>query len=149
MLESEVLSMKTEIIREKLHEYFYPSVNWVRCTDKVLVDYAEIEIDPKGIKKLEDNLDRCQGQKNWSDEEWAEINDSSDDAYEHIIAYVHFNADTENFNKLFLYVRTVHDSVELMVKELLNEEEMNIIIDYARELICNGRASGKVIDCGV
>ena len=125
--------MRTEITRERLSEYFYPTANFERYTDDAIVDYAEIEIDPNGIKKLECNLERCGSSDDWDEDEWAELNDSSNDAYEHIIAYVHFDAGTDNFNKLFIEVMTTYDSVELDVKKLINEEEKSFIIKAALE----------------
>ena len=42
----EVDFMNTEITKERLTEWFYPTENFRRYTDNVLVDYAEIEINP-------------------------------------------------------------------------------------------------------
>lgn len=43
--------MQTEITRDRLREYFIPSQNFRRCyLDGKLVDYAEIEVNPEGIK---------------------------------------------------------------------------------------------------
>lgn len=125
--------MKTEITRERLSEFFYPTANFERYTDNAIVDYAEIEIDPNGITKLERNLDRCGSSDDWDEDEWAELNNPEDDAYEHIIAYVHFDAGTDNFNKLFIEVNTAYDSEELDVKKLVNEEEKSFIIEAALE----------------
>ena len=123
--------MKTEITKEKLSEYFHPTKNFERYTDNVVVDYAEIEINPAGILKLEQNLDRCGSKDGWTDKEWEEINNPYDDAYEHIVAYVHFETGTDNFNKLFIEVITAHDSVPLDVELLVNDEEKQNIIDAA------------------
>ena len=74
----------------------------------------EIEIKPDGIKKLEDNLDRCVGNpRDFSEKDWENLHNPNEDIYEHIIAYVHFDAGTDKFNKLFIEVFTSYDDVEL------------------------------------
>ena len=45
----EVDFMNTEITKERLTEWFYPTEKFVRYTDNAVVDYAEIEIKPEGI----------------------------------------------------------------------------------------------------
>ena len=42
--------VKTEITRDRLSEFFTPTLNWHRNDGKI-IDYAEIEIKPDGIKK--------------------------------------------------------------------------------------------------
>lgn len=138
--------MKTEITKERLSEYFYPTANFERWTDGKCVDYAEIEINPEGIKKLEENLDRCGSSDGWNEEDWKDINDSGNDAYEHIIAYVHFDAGTDNFNKLFIEVITTYDSVELDVAKLVNEEEKQNIIEAALESLHKHRGTENMLE---
>lgn len=138
--------MKTEITQEKLSEYFYPTKNFERCTDKAVVDYAEIEINPQGISKLEQNLVRCGSKENWSNEEWAEITDATNDAYEHVIAYVHFDAGTDNFNKLFIEVVTAYDSEELDVEQLVNDEEKQNLIDAALSSLHKWRGTKEMLE---
>ena len=126
--------MNTEITKERLTEWFYPTENFRRYTDNVLVDYAEIEINPDGIKKLEDNLDRYVGNpRDFSEKDWENLHNTNEDIYEHIIAYVHFDTGTDNFNKLFIEVFTSYDDVELEVDKLVNEEEKQNIIEAALE----------------
>lgn len=125
--------MKTEITKNRLCEYFYPTANFERYTDNTIVDYAEIEIEPKGIEKLECNLERCGNLEGWDEDDIKAINEPSDDSYEHIIAYVHFDAGTDNFNKLFIEVTTSYDSAELDVAKIVNEEEKTFIIEAALE----------------
>lgn len=56
--------MQTEITRDRLREYFIPSQNFRRCyLDGKLVDYAEIEVNPEGIKKL--GATKCRCNKNY------------------------------------------------------------------------------------
>lgn len=138
--------MKTEITKERLSEYFYPTANFERWTDKKCVDYAEIEINPEGIKKLEENLDRCGNPDEWTEEEWKDINEPGDDAYEHIIAYVHFDAGTDKFNKLFMEVITTYDSVELDIAKLVNEEEKKNIIEAALESLHKWRGTENMLE---
>ena len=135
--------MKTEITKDRLTEWFYPTENFKRCTDNALVDYAEIEINPEGIKKLENNLDRFGNSDGWNADDWNSINDSNNDAYEHIIAYVHFDAGTDDFSKLFVEVVTTYDSVELEVEKLVNEEEKKIIIESALESLHKHRETTR------
>ena len=53
------VNMETEITKDKLCEFFYPTQNFNRkYLDNAIVDYAEIEINPEGIGKLENNLER-------------------------------------------------------------------------------------------
>ena len=143
----EVDFMNTEITKERLTEWFYPTENFRRYTDNALVDYAEIEIKPDGIKKLEDNLDRCVGNpRDFSEKDWENLHNPNEDIYEHIIAYVHFDAGTDNFNKLFIEVFTSYDDVELDVDKLVNEEEKQNIIESALESLHKWRGTDKIIN---
>ena len=138
--------MNTEITKERLTEWFYPTANFTRRTDKAVVDYAEIEINPEGIKKLEENLDRCGNPDEWTEEDWENLNNPNEDIFEHIIAYVHFDAGTDNFNKLFIEVFTSYDDVELDVDKLVNEEEKQNIIEAALESLHKWRGTDKVLE---
>lgn len=138
--------MRTEITKDRLREYFYPTANFERCTDGAVVDYAEIEINPDCIKKLEDNLERCGNGDGWDPEDWADLKNPKDDLYEHIIAYVHFDAGTDNFNKLFVEVVTVNDSVVLDVEKLVNEEEKQYIIEAALESLHKWRGTDNMLE---
>lgn len=138
--------IKTEITKEKLTEWFYPTENFRRCTDNALVDYAEIEINPEGIKKLEDNLDRCVGNpRDFSEKDWENLHKPNEDIYEHIIAYVHFDAGTDNFNKLFIEVYTSYDGVELETDKLVNDEEKQFIIEVALESLHKHRGMKNML----
>lgn len=139
-------SLSTEVTREHLSEWFCPTVNWKNALDGIVVDYAEVEIDPTGIKKLEDNLDRCGSQDKFTDAEWQELIDESSDAFEHVVCYVHFYAGTDNFKKLFINVISTHDDCPLVMEQLLNAEEQNTIIAYARELLQKSRGTDRVIN---
>ena len=138
----EVDFMNTEITKGRLTEWFYPTEKFRRYTDNVLVDYAEIEINPDGIKKLEDNLDRCVGNpRDFSENDWKNLHNPNEDIYEHIIAYVHFDAGTDKFNKLFIEVFTSYDDVELETDKLVNEEEKHNIIEAALESLHKHRGT--------
>ena len=139
--------MKTEITKDRLKENFYPSKNFYRqALDGAIVDYAEIEIDPKGIKKLESNLERCGNQVDFTEKEWKDINNPNSDNYEHVVAYVHFDAETDNFNKLFISVITTNSEDELEVDKLLNDEEKQNIIEAGVESLHKWRGTGEMID---
>lgn len=139
-------AMKTEITKKRLTEWFHPTKNFIRYTDDALVDYAEIEINPNGIKKLEDNLDRCVGDpKDFSENDWKNLHNPNEDIYERIIAYVHFDAGTDNFNKLFIKAFTSYDYVDLDVDKLVNEEEKRNIIETALESLHKWRGADKVL----
>ena len=146
--ERKVDCINTEITRERLKEWFYPTANFTRCTDKAVVDYAEIEINPNGIKKLENNLNRCVGDpRDFSEKDWENLHKPNEDMYEHIIAYVHFDAGTDNFNKLFIEVFTSYDDVELNVDKIVNEEEKQNIIEAALESLHKHRGTVNM-KCG-
>lgn len=139
--------MNTEITNDRLTEWFYPTQNFRRYTDKALVDYAEIEINPNGIKKLENNLDRCVGNpKDFSKKDWENLHNPNEDIYEHIIAYVHFDAGTDNFNELFIEVYTAYDNAELEVDKLVNEEEKQNIINVALESLHKHRGTPNMLN---
>ena len=130
--------MKTEITRDRLSEFFTPTLNWQRNDGKI-IDYAEIEIKPDGIKRLEENLDRCIGKDIFSEEEFKELNDANSDIWEDVVCYVHFEAGTENLDKIYLSIRTPQDEVEINADKILTVEEKHIITDYALELIRKAR----------
>lgn len=137
--------MQTEITKEILSEYFYPTAGFQRSTDKAVVDYAEIEIKPDGIRKLERNLDRCGNPDEWTAEEWSAITNPDDDAYERIIAYVHFDAGTDNFNQLFIEVVTTYGCEALEVSKLVNEEEKQYLIDAALDSLHKWRGTANIL----
>lgn len=138
--------MITEITKERLCEYFYPTQNFERCTDGVVVDYAEIEINPTGIDKLKQNLDRYGNQCGFDEDEWEELNDPTSDSFEHIVTYVHFDTETDNFNKLFIEVHTAYCSDELDVDKLINEEEKQNIINAALESLHKWRNTEYMLE---
>ena len=140
--------MKTEITKDRLSEYFLPTKNFRRTVlDNALVDYAEIEIDPAGIKKLEDNLTRCTERPDEDTDWWKELTNPKSDQYEHIVAYVHFNAGTETFNKLFLEVHTAYSrDDELEVDKLINDEEKRYLIKVALESLRKWRKTDKMLE---
>lgn len=140
--------MKTEITKDRLSEFFYPTQNFRRThLDNAIVDYAEIEINPNGIEKLENNLERQDGSLDNNEKWWKELTDPESDKYEHIIAYVHFDAGTDNFNKLFLEVYTAHGcDEELNVDKLINEEEKQYIVNAALESLHKWRDTNKIME---
>lgn len=139
--------MRTEITKERLRENFYPSKDFYRKNlDGAIVDYAEIEINPKGIKKLENNLDRCGNQADFTEEEWRDINNPNSDNYERIVSYVHFNAGTDDFNKLFVSVVTTNSEDELDVDRILNDEEKQTLIEAGLQSLQKWRRTDSIMD---
>ena len=138
--------MLTEITKERLCEYFYPTKNFKRYTDGAVVDYAEIEINPTGIDKLTRNLDRYGNQSDFDEDEWEELHDPTNDSFEHIVAYVHFDTETDNFNKLFIEVHTAYTSDPLDVEKLINEEEKQNIIEVALESLHKWRNTEYMLE---
>ena len=63
-----------------------------------------------------------------------------------IDVYVHFDARTDNFNKLFIEVFTSYDDVELDVDKLVNDEEKQNIIEAALESLHKWRGTDKIIN---
>ena len=132
--------MFNTIDRNHLREFWYPTVGFTP-TLSTIVDYAEIEILPTGIKKLQQNLERY----NVSSEFFEEVNDPNNDAYEHIVAYVHFLHDTDIFDGLFLEVVDVNNSIKLDADILLTPAEKDIIIQVALESLEINKRSGHVL----
>lgn len=138
--------MKTEITKDRLKEFFYPTKNFYReALDGAIVDYAEIEINPNGIKRFEDNLARYTERPDENAKWWKELTDPKSDMYEHVIAYVHFDAGTDRFNKLFIEVYTAHGCDDKIEVELTDEEKRNII-EIGLESLHKWRETGKIAD---
>lgn len=114
--------------------------------DGTIVDYAEIEINPSDIKKLEDKLDRCKDKSGFEEEYWDNINNPGSDDYEYVIAYVHFDAGTDNFNKLFISIITVNKEIELDSDKLLNSEEKQNIISAGLQSLHKWRKTDMMLD---
>ena len=145
--------MERQIDVNHLREYWYPTLGFERalvvgdeCFEEI-VDYAEIEILPTGIKKLEEVLERYNTDKHiYTSDEWTELNNSNSDYYEHIVAYVHFNNNTEIFNKLFLEVISINNYNVLDVDLMLTPKEKELIINAGLESLRNGRETGMVTE---
>ncbi len=128
------------IDRNHLREYWYPTIGFAPDSSTI-VDYAEIEVLPTGIKKLQENLERY----NVDSEFFEEVNDPDSDVYEHLVAYVHFKHDTDIFDKLFLEVVDVYNSTELDADILLTPAEKDIIIQVALESLEINKRIGYVL----
>lgn len=128
------------IDRNHLREFWYPTIGFTPDSSTI-VDYAEIEVLPTGIKKLQQNLERY----NVHSEVFESVNDTNNDAYEHIVAYVHFQHDTNIFDKLFLEVVNVYGSDELDADVLLTPAEKDIIIQFALESLEINKRNGNVL----
>lgn len=132
--------MFNTIDRNHLREFWYPTVGFTP-TLSTIVDYAEIEVLPTGIQKLQQNLERY----DVNSEYFEEYNDINGDSYEHIVAYVHFKHDTDIFDKLFLEVVNVYGSDELDADILLTPAEKDIIIQVALESLKTNKRNGNVL----
>lgn len=80
-----------------------------------LIDSIEFEINHKGIKKLERNIH----------------NDN-----EYVMCFVHFNANTENLDGIYMSVWTEDlDTEDIIDTSILTEREKDELVEYAlREL---------------
>ena len=132
--------MFNTIDRNHLREFWYPTIGFTPTLSNI-VDYAEIEILPTGIKKLQQNLERY----NVNSEFFEEYNNIENDSYEHIVAYVHFQHDTNIFDRLFLEVVNVYGSDELDADILLTSAEKDIIIQVALESLEINKRNGYVL----
>ena len=108
--------MITEITRKKLCEYFYPTLN------------------------------RYRNECDFNENEQKALHNPESDYFECIIAYVHFDADTDNFNKLFIEVVTGHGADPLDVETIVNEEEKQNIIDFTLEHLRKWRKTDHIIE---
>ena len=100
-------------------EWLRPDTPYTNDGKEKLIDSVEFEINYKGIEKLERN-----------------INDET----EYIMCFVHFYANTEELDGIYLSVwneeGTVDDGIN---SNILNEEEKKIIVEYALEELKNHR----------
>lgn len=89
------------------------NLGWTR-NDGKNIDSVEFEIKHKSIEKLERN-----------------INSKT----EYIMCFVHFNADTEDLDGIYLSVWDDEDGIidDQLDSNILNKEEKKVIIDYALE----------------
>lgn len=123
--------MKTEITRDRLSEFMKPTLNWQRNDGKI-IDYAEIEIKPDGIKRLEENLDRCIGKEIYSEEEFALMNTINSELWETVLCLVYFKSGTEELDGICIIIHTENSECEIKID--LTEEEKETIVSYAMEL---------------
>ena len=59
---------------------------------------------------------------------------------------MHFDAGTDNFNKLFISVITINSEDELEIDKLLNNEEKQNIIEAGLESLHKWRGTDEMID---
>ena len=85
-----------------------------RDTKEKMIDSVEFEINHKGIEKLERNIHN---------------------KTEYIMCFVHFNANTEDLDGIYLSVWDEEDgnTDDNIDSNIFNEEEKKIIVDYALE----------------
>ena len=77
------------------------------------IDSVEFEINHKGIEKLERNIH---------------------DDTEYIMCFVHFEADTEELDGIYLSIWNEDCSIDdSLNSDILDEEEKRIIVEYALE----------------
>ena len=135
----------------RIEEYFYPTINWKPYGDEYkdypITDYAEIELIPDNddIVLLE-NLDRYASRAMFSDEELKDLDDINNDAYEHIICYVHFKKGTYEVDRTPICVITAYDSNEIDIWNNLNDDIKNKIIECGKESLEIWRNTDKIID---
>ena len=124
--------VKTEITRDRLSEFFTPTLNWHRNDGKI-IDYAEIEIKPDEIKKLEENLDRYIGKEIYSEEEFELMNTVNSELWETVLCLVYFKSGTEELDGMCILIHTKNSECEIKID--LTKKEKATIISYAMELI--------------
>ena len=124
--------MKMEIARSRLSEFMKPTINWQRNDGKI-IDYAEIEIKPDGIKRLEENLDRYIGKEIYSEEEFELMNTVNSELWETVLCLVYFKSGTEELDGICIIIHTENSECEIKID--LTEEERKTIVSYAIELI--------------
>lgn len=124
--------MKTETTRDRLSEFMKPTLNWQRNDGKI-IDYAEIEIKPDGIKRLEENLDRCVGKEIYSEEEFELMNTANSELWETVLCLVYFKSGTEELDGMCILIHMENSECEIKID--LTEEERETIVSYAMELI--------------
>lgn len=124
--------MKMEIARNRLSEFMKPIINWQRNDGKI-IDYAEIEIKPDGIKRLEENLDRYIGKEIYSEEEFELMNTVNSELWETVLCLVYFKSGTEELDGMCILIHTENSECEIKID--LTEEERETIVSYAIELI--------------
>ena len=132
----------------KLQEYYYPTIKWkpnLKDKEYTETDYAEIEIIPdENEEYLLENLDRYT--EVWADELTKKLlNDKNTDYYEHIIAYVHFEEGTYNFDRMIIEVITAYSADEIKVLDKMSFKEKVKIIMEARNSLEKWRNKDKVI----
>lgn len=134
----------------KLQEYFYPTINFVGYDGKKeypKTDYAEIEIVPnEDDYNILENLERYASRAMFTEDELEELDNPNSDGYEHVIAYVHFDAGTYNFNRMYVAVITAYSSDELELNKVITEEEKLDIINKAKESLEKWRNTNEVIN---
>ena len=61
------------------------------------------------------------------------------------MAYVHFDAGTDKFDRLFISVVNAYNSDDLAVEKIINEEEKQFIIDEALKSLHKWRNTADII----
>ena len=119
--------MKTEVTKDRLKENFYPSKNFYReGLDGAIVDYAEIEIDPKGIKKLEDKVTEIQETFNNFKEKMFNFCDKICRALGHKIG-LHFSKNYDiDYNEMEYYAQEVNHKYERSEKDKSDDFEIGM-----------------------
>lgn len=132
----------------KLQEYFSPTFGWKPYEKKYgnypLTDYAEIEIVPnEDDLNILENFDRYASRAMFTEDELKEMDDPSNDAYEHMIAYVHFYAGTDKFQRMHLEVITAYDSAPLIVEQVIDRETQEKVKEEALKSIKKWRKKNE------
>lgn len=128
--------MKTGITRDRLSEFMKPTLNWQRNDGKI-IDYAEIEIKPDGIKRIEENLDRYIGKEIYSEEEFELMNTVNSELWETVLCLVYFKSGTEELDGMCILIHTENSECEIKID--LTKDEKETIVSYAIELIGKAR----------
>lgn len=128
----------------KIHEYFYPTIDWKPFKDSKITDYAEIELEPEEDDyELLENLDRYAQKAMLNKETLAKLNNPHSGYYEHIIAYVHFLAGTEELDKISYIVVSEYEQTE--IKPKIDDITRQKIISEAKKSLKKYRGTNLAI----
>lgn len=121
--------------------------------DFIYTDYVEIRLDPEKEHSLYELIDYTE--EDWKNdypnaEKYILVNGKWDGDYrnghdgftmkesvDRIIAYVHFNHDGHDFNKVFFECGSIDSREDVEAEKLMTQEEMNKLIEFARECLKN------------
>lgn len=139
---------KAGITEACLSEYDDPVVNHEQLIPfRKLIDFAQIQIDPQGIPKLESLLERYTNRDSYSEEYLTLLDTPTSGEYEYLVALVQVEASTDRFEDLALRVIQGSEiSRYLDPNDFFSKEEQKLIIRAGMEQLRKCRRTDQVID---